>query len=137
MRSSSDHNTIPTFDNSSPAEESLTVGRRTPSPPERRQRTPTETVIDFDGNVTRLRTNKLHRSAVTRSCVSYLVHVVILAATAATGLTMAIISGYGSPAFAFWCSFFSFAIGAFIPSPKLKRDTDGADHTGSLPPNPP
>lgn len=44
---------------------------------------------------------------------------------------MAIYSAYGSMAFPFWISLFTFAVGGFVPAPDLKPDGDD-DHNDPL-----
>ena len=40
------------------------------------------------------------------------------------GLTMALISGFGTPAFGYWIGLFGVGLGGFIPQPKLKSDSE-------------
>lgn len=124
MRKSSALNTPP---HSPPSQDSGSA-QTDEQPPPPRQRTPVHTVIDFDGNVTSVRTHKLLGGRTSRSCVSFTMHCVVLSVTAVLGATMAIftalspsLGGPTSPAFSVWVGVFTFAVGAFIPAPKIKK----------------
>ena len=115
MKNSSDENTV-------------AISHSSPTPPraemaqnDTKQRTPVQTVIDFEGNVTRVRTNTLIGGRCSKNCIGFFAHAVALAIMLIVGLTMAIISGFGSVAFGYWSSLFTFAVGGFLPNPKIKK----------------
>ncbi len=133
MLQTSDPRTTPTFTNSSHAEESPNDDAL---PRVLRERTPTETVIDFDGNVTRLRTHKLIGGRTSRSCVTFTIHSTILASLVVLGAVMSVIAWFGnnSSGLGIWMSLLTFAVGAFLPAPKIKKARDtGQIHLQSLP----
>lgn len=114
-------NTAPTSAPSSD-DAALTTSDATTSDARHRQtqRTPTQTFIDFDGNVTHVRTHTLIRSCLNRAVVTYLCHVFALAAACVLGITMALLAGFDTPAFGYWMSLFSLGLGGFLPQPKMK-----------------
>lgn len=83
------------------------------------------TLVDFDGNVQNVRAHSVRGGRMTRSCLTFLIHVLVLVSVAILGATMAIIHGYGNEGFAFWISLFTFAIGNFVPEPKIKKTKPG------------
>lgn len=85
------------------------------------QRTPTEAVIDFDGNIRRVRANHIRGGRCTRSCLGFSVHVAVLSIAALVGLSMAIVMRDDTEQFHLWLGLFTLALGAFLPSPKLKK----------------
>lgn len=134
------HNSSPLTDDAIPEEEELSTSssQRRPSlvmmdeealrtlnsrltAGNRRRRTPKETIIDFDGNVRTVRTHHVRGGVCTRGCMAYTVHVFVLTATAIVGMTMAIISGHGTPEFGYWISLFTLAVGGFLPNPRVKN----------------
>ncbi len=82
-----------------------------------------------------MRANRLYGGRLTRGCVGYLAHCLALLVTLGVGLGMAIYSGYGSAAFPFWISLFTFAVGGFVPAPDLKPDAEDNDPLAHLPSN--
>ncbi len=116
-KNSSDENTV-AISHSSPAEPPPTNAPNT--------RTPVQTVIDFEGNVTRVRTHTLIGGRCSKNCLAFFFHTIALAVLLIVGLVMAIISGFGSVAFGYWSSLFTFAVGGFLPNPKIKKaDVNG------------
>jgi len=87
--------------------------------------TPKQTYIDFEGKMTQLRTDKIVGGKLTRSCITFVVHALVLGIAAAVGLVMAVLTGYGNPGFSVWFGIFSFAIGGALPGPKLTKLADG------------
>ena len=71
-----------------------------------------------------MRSDDVRGGCFTRSCVNFTTHVAILVIAAVVGLVMAIVTGFGSTAFTFWISLFTFAIGGFVPNPTLRQDDD-------------
>ena len=87
------------------------------------QHTPTTALVDFDGEITRVRANSVRGGRVSRQCIGFSVHVGVLLVVAIVALTMMIVEHFGNNAFFFWSSLLTFAIGAILPAPKLqKRD---------------
>lgn len=74
--------------------------------------------------MTRVRTNKLVRSCVSKNALTFVFHSLALALAMIVGLTMALISGFGTPAFGYWIGLFGVGLGGFIPQPKLKSDSE-------------
>jgi hypothetical protein len=82
-----------------------------PGPPDdvelpHRGDTPKQTYINFEGEMTQLRTDRIVGGKCSRSCIGFVTHTVVLALAAIVGLVMAILSGYGSDGFAVWLSIF-------------------------------
>lgn len=110
-------------------ENTVAMSHSSPMPPReeaeqkdtKHPRTPVQTVIDFEGNVTRVRTNTLIGGRCSKNCIGFFAHAVALAVMLIVGLTMAIISGFGSASFGYWSSLFTFAVGGFLPNPKIKK----------------
>lgn len=116
-------NTIPTSAHSSEDAASTTndVTRTPPDvvrPP--LQHTPTQAVIDFDGNVTRVRAHTLQSAWIGRPTVTYMCHVLALLICIVLGITMALISGFNTVGFGYWMNLFSLGVGGFLPQPKVK-----------------
>ncbi len=88
------------------------------------QRTPTTALVDFDGEVTRVRAHNVRGGRVSRQCIGFSVHVGVLLVVAVVALTMMIIEHFGNNAFFFWSSLLTFAIGAILPAPKLQKNRD-------------
>jgi hypothetical protein len=61
--------------------------------------------------------------------LSFVLHCAALLTIGLVGLTMAIISGWGTSSFNFWISMFTLAIGGFLPNPKIESSPseDGND----------
>ncbi len=107
---------------SSPAEVTYPSNSVRELPPT--QRTPTTALVDFDGEVTRVRANNVRGGRVSRQCIGFSVHVGVLLVVALVALTMMIIEHFGNNAFFFWSSLLTFAIGAILPAPKLQKNRD-------------
>jgi len=115
-KNSSDENTV-VISHSSPTPPRIeTVQVSAPS-----SRTPVQTVIDFEGNVTRVRTHRLIGGRCSKNCLAFFFHTIALSILLVVGLVMAIISGFGSVPFGYWSSLFTFAVGGFLPNPKIKK----------------
>jgi len=84
-------------------------------------RTPKQTYINFEGDMTQLRTDQIVGGKLTRSCTGFLIHIIVLAVAAIVGLVQAIRIGYGQPEFAIWMSLFNLAVGGMLPNPSLKK----------------
>lgn len=94
------------------------------------QRTPTTALVDFDGEVTRVRANTVRGGRCSRQCIGFSVHVGVLLVVAIVSLVMMIVEHFGDSAFFFWSSLLTFAIGAILPAPKLQKSgnaTSAAD----------
>lgn len=99
---------------------------------EPRRRTPTETVIDFEGNMHTVRTHKVTQaSRCSRQFLTFVVHTTVLVALAVFSIVMMVLEGFGTAAFSFYASLFTLAIGGFLPNPKLKKDGPGLESLGA------
>ncbi len=87
---------------------------------ERPHRTPTQAIVNFDGEVTTVRANTVRQLCCSKECVSFSMHCVALLIALIVGLVMMVIRGSGSPEFGLWTAIFSFGVGGFLPNPKLK-----------------
>lgn len=90
------------------------------------QHTPTRAVINFDGEITRVRAHTVQKRVLTRQCIGFSVHVALLAVVGITSLIMMItIRDVKNPAFFFWNSLLTFSVGAILPAPSLKKTNGG------------
>lgn len=134
MSNSSAQSTQSTSENSNDAQQNNNNNNNvlrntlpTPLPPphvvNRVTRTPTEAIVDFDGNIQTVRANEV--TFTNRVCngkaLAFWVHVLSLMIALISGLVMMIVlNNVEAPSFSFWAGIFTFAIGAFIPSPNYK-----------------
>lgn len=113
-------NTTPTYAHSSEDAASTTNDATRTPPNDVQQHTPTQAVIDFDGNVTRVRAHTLKSAWIGRATVTYVCHVLALLICIVLGITMALVSGFNTVAFGYWMNLFSLGVGGFLPQPKIK-----------------
>ena len=84
---------------------------------------------DFDGEIQTVRANEVTftNRVCNRQALSFWVHVLSLMIALVSGLVMMIVIGNTeTPNFSFWAGIFTFAIGAFIPSPNYKAMSGGS-----------
>ena len=90
------------------------------------RRTPTEAIVNFDGEIQTVRANEVTftNRCCNRQALSFWTHVLILSVAFLVSLVLMIVfSVFGdvnSPKFTFWTGIFTFSVGAFLPSPNYK-----------------
>ena len=84
-----------------------------------RQSTPTHVIQGFDGEFVRVRTRDLKLRWMTKPCLTFCLHSLVLTITIVVGLVMMILMGFSDPSFQIWYGLFTLGIGGFLPGPKL------------------
>lgn len=79
-------------------------------------------IQDFDGELRRVRANRLRVCLPTKSCFTFFSKIVALFIALIASMTMMIVLGTTNPSFLFWSTVFSFAIGVLVPSPTYEDE---------------
>lgn len=87
-----------------------------------RRRTPVEAIVDFDGEIHAVRAHKLHLRWVTKPCLTFCVHSMVLAGVMTFGIVMMMLTDYSSPLFNVWYGLFTLGVGGFLPNPQWKKE---------------
>lgn len=85
-----------------------------------RERTPSQALVDFDGDVQMVRAHYVKQLCCSRQCLGFSFHCLALLIACIVGLVMMVISSPNSAVFGLWSSLFSFGVAGFLPAPKIK-----------------